>query len=537
MSTHLTITGTLPDGTRLGEFELIRVIGEGGFGIVYLAWDHSLERRVALKEYMPAHFASRVDGITVNPRSENHRETFEAGLRSFVNEARLLARFDHAALVKVYRFWEAHGTACMVMPYYEAGTLQSAVRAMPRPPDEAWLRRLLMPLCDALSMLHGAQCYHRDISPDNILLLPPADRPLLLDFGAARRVIGGMTHSLTSILKPGYAPIEQYAEVPGLRQGPATDVYALAATVHWIITGHTPPPAVARLLDDAYVPLEVSAAGRYSPEFLRAIDRALAVRPEMRTPDIDAFRKDLSARVDVFPRVTTREADPDSTIAHTLSEDTGVDDAHADPRPRDTPHMTAPPVATVFQPRPPEPTVEPAANEAPAPTSTSAPAKPRRSPLAMAAGVIAASTVAALAWTLLPADDDPGASAATADIVAPPAPVMQAPPERQAAQPPVRTPSADDDGIETILMTAPTAAGRVSSPTPPPEPVVATAPTPQAQAVETRPRPPSTGPAPRTAEEAADAVRKVECARLTKGGFFSNPSAEDLNRARRLGCG
>ncbi len=118
-------------------------------------------------------------------------------------------------------------------------------------------------------------------------------RPLLLDFGAARRVIGDMTQALTAILKPGYAPVEQYADMPGLKQGPWTDVYALAAVVHWMIMRKTPPPSVGRLFDDPYVPLAQSAAGRYSDAFLRAIDHALAVMPEKRTASIEAMRVEL----------------------------------------------------------------------------------------------------------------------------------------------------------------------------------------------------------------------------------------------------
>ena len=142
-------------------------------------------------------------------------------------------------------------------------------------------------------MLHASQIYHRDIAPDNVLLMADTGRPLLLDFGAARRVIGEMTQALTAILKPGYAPVEQYADMPGLKQGPWTDVYALAAVVHWIIMGKTPPPSVGRLFDDPYVPLAQSAAGRYSDAFLRAIDHALAVMPEKRTTSIEAMRVEL----------------------------------------------------------------------------------------------------------------------------------------------------------------------------------------------------------------------------------------------------
>ncbi|MBL8302414.1 MAG: serine/threonine protein kinase, partial [Ideonella sp.] len=287
------VGNALPVGTYLGEFELTDVIGEGGFGIVYLAKDHSLQRRIALKEYMPSSLAERTSGMQVSSLSEEDEETFRKGLDSFINEARLLAQFDHPSLVKVHRFWEANGTAYMVMPFYEGPTLKDVLRNMPGPPDEAWLRGLLEPLTEVLAVIHGQQCYHRDIAPDNILLLAGSGRPLLLDFGAARRVIGDANQALTVILKPGYAPVEQYAEVPGMKQGPWTDVYALAAVVYFAITGKKPPPAVGRLLNDQYVPLVQQAAGRYTEAFLSAIDRALVVKPSERTQNIDAFRAAL----------------------------------------------------------------------------------------------------------------------------------------------------------------------------------------------------------------------------------------------------
>jgi serine/threonine protein kinase len=293
-SAHSTdMAGNLPMGTRLGEFEITALIGEGGFGIVYLAHDHSLQRRVALKEYMPSSLAARAGGSQVQVKSARHRETFEAGLKSFINEARLLASFDHPSLVKVYRFWEANGTAYMVMPLLDGSTLKDVLKGLGRRPDEAWLRSVLGPLTEALLVIHAEQCYHRDIAPDNVMLLPSVNRWLLLDFGAARRVIGDMTQALTVILKPGYAPVEQYAEIPGMKQGPWTDVYALAAVVYFAIMGKTPPPSVGRLLNDTYVPLVQAAEGRYSERFLAAIDRALAVRPEARTQSIGALRSEL----------------------------------------------------------------------------------------------------------------------------------------------------------------------------------------------------------------------------------------------------
>jgi len=280
--------GSLPIGARLGEFEVIGYIAEGGFGIVYRAMDHSLGREVALKEYMPSALAARTARGLVTVKSDRHAETFQAGLRSFVNEARLLAKFDHPSLVKVFRFWESNGTAYMVMPLIEGPTLKQVLQEGRRQPTEDWLKVLLARLAEALSVIHADQCYHRDIAPDNIILVKD-DRPVLLDFGAARRVIGDMTQAPTVILKPGYAPYEQYAEMPDLRQGAWTDIYALAAVVYFAVTGRPPIPSVSRVMTDPLEPLAKVAAGRYSAPFLQAVDRALAVKPQDRPQSIDAF--------------------------------------------------------------------------------------------------------------------------------------------------------------------------------------------------------------------------------------------------------
>ncbi len=252
----------LPMGHELQEFVLEGLVGEGGFGIVYLARDTHLGRKVALKEYMPSALAVRRADHGVTVRSQQHRDTFELGLRSFINEAQLLASFDHPSLVKVYRFWQQNGTAYMVMPYYEGPTLKNWLADHRGAPDEAWLRALLAPLTDALELLHNDHCYHRDVAPDNILLLDGRDgglRPLLLDFGAARRVIGDATQALTAILKPGYAPVEQYAETASSKQGPWTDVYALCAVLYNAVTGRIPVPSVSRLMIDELVPASEAA--------------------------------------------------------------------------------------------------------------------------------------------------------------------------------------------------------------------------------------------------------------------------------------
>jgi len=302
-------------GTQLGEFEIRGLIGEGGFGIVYLAYDHSLGRQVALKEYMPAGLATRTTGMAVSVRSQNKMATFTAGLKSFINEARMLAQFDSPALLKVHCFWEGNGTAYMVMPYYEGMTLKQARQTHKIRPTETWLRMLLAELCNVIDILHHTNYLHRDIAPDNILLLKDG-RPLLLDFGAARRVIGDLTQCFTAILKPGFAPIEQYADIAGLRQGAWSDIYALAAVIYYLITGKAPPPSVARMVHDEMVPARAAGKGRYSEAFLSALDKALAVRPEQRYQSIDELRHALGI-MGPEPRTIPR---PDrewaTTIAH-----------------------------------------------------------------------------------------------------------------------------------------------------------------------------------------------------------------------------
>jgi len=288
----------LPPGTRFGEFEIVRVLGVGGFGIVYLAHDHSLERQVALKEYMPASLASRGEGPAVTIRSGSFAETYAIGLRSFVNEARLLARFDHPSLVKVYRFWEDNATAYMVMPYLQGVTLRDARRAMAQAPDEAWIRSVLEPMLDALDQLHREGVFHRDIAPDNILL-PPEGAPILLDFGAARRVISDRTQSLTAILKPSYAPIEQYADMTAMRQGPWTDVYALGAVVHYLLFGAPPAPATARAVQSDAEQIEHRVVPGVSAHFMSVVAWMLGVRPLERPQNVASVRAALSGQLAV----------------------------------------------------------------------------------------------------------------------------------------------------------------------------------------------------------------------------------------------
>lgn len=287
-----TASSALPAGSRLGEFEITGVIGEGGFGIVYSARDSSLDRIVAIKEYLPAAFASRNSTGMVHVRSEENSKTFNAGLSSFINEARMLAKFSHPGLVEVFRFWEGNGTAYMAMRYYRGVTLREMLRTNPQVVTEQWLCETLDPILLALQELHQEKCYHRDIAPDNILVLPNG-RSVLMDFGAARRIIGGMTRALTTVLKPGYAPIEQYSDDGSMAQGAWTDIYAVGGVLYHAMTGKVPVQAISRMMNDPLKPVAAAARSEFSPVLTDAVMKCLSVMPENRYQTIDELRAAL----------------------------------------------------------------------------------------------------------------------------------------------------------------------------------------------------------------------------------------------------
>ncbi|WP_413761829.1 serine/threonine-protein kinase [Variovorax sp. Varisp41] len=279
-------------GHRLDEFELLEVIGEGGFGIVYRAYDHSLQREVAIKEYMPSMLARRIGDDSVHVRSDRLTATFQAGLRSFINEARTLAQFSHPALVRVHRFWESNSTAYMAIQLYKGRTLRRLADEEPGTISEAWLLGMLGPLLGALETLHRSGCFHRDIAPDNIFIQQDG-LPVLLDFGAARKSIADLVDEVAVMVKSGYSPIEQYADDNTLLQGAWTDLYALGAVLYRAVTGHPPPSAVVRSVQDAYVPLASMNRPDLSPAFCAAVDHTLAVHSKDRTQTVAAFAAEL----------------------------------------------------------------------------------------------------------------------------------------------------------------------------------------------------------------------------------------------------
>jgi serine/threonine protein kinase len=431
---------TLPAGTRIHDYRIDRVLGEGGFGIVYLATDVVLERQVAIKEYLPSSMAARAgQSLTVLVKSAEYEETFQIGLRSFVNEAKLLARFDHPALLKVHQFWEENGTAYMAMPYYQGPTLKLSLARLGRQPTEREVRAWLMPLLDALEVLHAAHCYHRDIAPDNILLTDHG--PLLLDFGAARRVIGEQTHALTAMLKPGFAPIEQYGDMPGVTQGPWTDIFALASVLYAAISGRRTVASVERLLDDRLQPLATVAAGRCGNAFLAAIDRALAVHPKDRPQSIAEFRALLTAddtqalELDELRALGVPSGDetvllPDIDLAGTAPTEHLPTATQPAPTPQPEPMATVlspPALAPTTAPAPAQVTsAPPAARVAPPPPTLPVPASAAsRRPLLLGLGALAALAAAWGGYRLSAAPapaDTPAASAVAASSAPAPEP-------------------------------------------------------------------------------------------------------------------
>ena len=291
----------LPSGFMLEEYQIERVLGSGGFGITYYAWDRHLDKAVAIKEYLPNEFAVRYEDTTVAPKSSSDAETYEWGLTRFLEEARILAGFDHPNINKVYRRLEAHGTAYMVLEYLPGESLSARLRRTGRlSPDEVW--RLFNELLSGLAEVHRQDYVHRDIKPGNIMFREDGGA-VLLDFGAARQAVGQRSKSITSILTPGYAPIEQYDQ-KAVYVGPWTDFYALGVVAYRCVTGVREgelldAPARSLLVlhgeREKDMPLAVEAAkGGYDKRLLNAIDWCMQVDKRERPQGVADLEKALA---------------------------------------------------------------------------------------------------------------------------------------------------------------------------------------------------------------------------------------------------
>ena len=285
----------LPADTILDTaYRIVRVVGTGGFGITYEARDINLGITVAIKEYYPDEFGDRDARMSVRPKSERHRKTFEWGRSSFLKEARTLARFEHSSIVRVSRVFEANSTAYMVMSFERGQSFEAWLKALGRPPTQAELDAIVVPLLAALEMMHAADFLHRDIAPDNIIVRTDGT-PVLLDFGAARRAVAQMSRSLTGIVKAGYSPHEQYSANNRL-QGPWSDLYALGGTLYRAVTGHAPEEATLRVDQDRMAPATLAAKAGYRVPFLRGIDACLKIKQAERPQSVAQLRSILFER-------------------------------------------------------------------------------------------------------------------------------------------------------------------------------------------------------------------------------------------------
>lgn len=290
----------LPPGFRLHEYRIDGVLGQGGFGITYVATDVNLNTRVAIKEYLPEEIAFRKSGQTVSAHSSRYRDRYQSGLDSFLVEGRTLATFRHPNIVRVARFFEAHQTAYMVLEY-ERGSPLKTWWPQHATLGERDLIQLLDPLLDGLSVVHRAGFLHRDIKPDNIQVRRGNGSLVLLDFGSARQAVGSQQETDVAIT-PGYAPIEQYEDG---EQGAWTDIYAFGATLYWLVSGKKPPESIDRQMavqrgePDPLLPTTQAAQGRQSPpysaQFYAAIDWALQLDAQARPQDIAQWRQALFA--------------------------------------------------------------------------------------------------------------------------------------------------------------------------------------------------------------------------------------------------
>ncbi len=314
----------LPRGAELLWYRIQEVLGQGTFGITYLAEDMNDERIVAIKEYLPPQVARRGDEQALEPLSDVLFDDYAAGLGRFIAEAENLYRFEHPHIVRVVDLFEANNTAYLVMDYEEGENLQS-ILSRRATLSEREILRLLFPLLDALETLHAQQFAHRDVKPSNIFLRQNGS-PVLLDFGSARQIAPAEAHTLTNLVSPGFAPIEQYSSSPE-KQGPWTDIYALGATLYRAVTGAIPAQATARAEalvhggSDPHAPASECAAGLYSVGLLNAIDWALQFRSQDRPQSIDGWRRAFDSSSDGWASEGWRADDPPALVYKAPNDD------------------------------------------------------------------------------------------------------------------------------------------------------------------------------------------------------------------------
>jgi serine/threonine protein kinase len=281
---------SLPAGTELDGYRFERVLGGGGFSIVYLGTELASGQVVVIKEYLPERLAERNGAGQVVPRGAAEADKLNRGRKLFFQEASILAKLQHPNIVQVLTFFQDNGTVYMVMPFEEGKNLQDYLQARKGRLSERFLRTVFPPLLDGLALLHARDILHLDIKPGNIHIRP-GGQPLLLDFGAVHGFGESRRAQPGQVISPGFSPVEQYE--PNGYVGPWTDIYAIGATMRACIEGRAPIDARERRMRDELKPTSVVYRKRYSDGLLQAIDWAMEVDPLLRPQNIAAFQEAL----------------------------------------------------------------------------------------------------------------------------------------------------------------------------------------------------------------------------------------------------
>lgn len=290
--TALMSARALSPGYEILWYTIDRVLGQGGFGITYLAHDRNLDRAVAIKEYLPTTFAYRHQDYSVKPITGDHRENFVWGLGSFLKEAQTLARFSHPNVVRVHSVFEENNTAYMVMEYEHGENLATIYKQQDNL-DQQFFEQIFFPIFDGLKEIHKFEFIHRDIKPANIYIREDGT-PVLIDFGSARQTTQQQTSEITTLVSQGYTPLEQYSANYG-DQGPWTDIYALAATVYEGIVGKKPDESLSRSAclmrskPDLLERLDTRVFTGFNQQFLDAVFAGLKLEPEGRPQSLEAW--------------------------------------------------------------------------------------------------------------------------------------------------------------------------------------------------------------------------------------------------------
>lgn len=314
------------DTELIGDFRILDLLGSGGFANTYLAMDLTLGREVAIKEFFPSEMAIRADSQSVSVKSDAQKAQFNWAKGRFVREAKTLAKFRHPSVVRVFRVFNANDTAYIVLEFVRGANMETWLKRIKRRPDQDELDHFLPPLLDALEVVHDAGILHRDIKPANIYIREVERTPVLLDFGAAKYAAssaGDQTATTAAIVSKGYSPHEAYSTDAQL-QGPWTDIYGLAATIHRGLTGSAPMESTTRIMQDDYVPLSQrpELTDKYRLEFLTSIDNALGVMPKDRPQSIADWRRELYPHLAATPSGTPLPSTPGARGAgwHPLSD-------------------------------------------------------------------------------------------------------------------------------------------------------------------------------------------------------------------------